>query len=85
MDFTRALIIVGLALGLVVVINLGLYLLLTRKNTFFEIDLFRKAAGRARQPWQSEDDALEELSERVKHLKPRPEPGASPPQEPPHE
>jgi hypothetical protein len=47
-----------------------IYLSLRRGNEVTTVDLMRKAARRARNPWQDEDEALQELSEIVAGLRP---------------
>jgi len=47
----------------------SLYVSLRGGGTQTQIDLFRRAAQRARQPWKEEDEALHELSKRVAALK----------------
>jgi hypothetical protein len=46
-----------------------LYLSFQRGDEVTTIDLLRKAARRARNPWQDEDDALRELSDLVSSYK----------------
>lgn len=69
MDFDRALLIVGLTILVVVLFNIMIYLSLRRGDERTTIDMFRKAARRARDPWKDEDDALKELSDLVSNLK----------------
>ncbi len=69
METDKVLIVVCLTLFLVVGINAAIYVSLRGGGTQSQIDLFRRAAQRARQPWKDEDEALEELSKRVAALK----------------
>ncbi len=69
MDPNRAFLIVCLTVSAVIVFNVMIYLSLRRGNETTTIDLMRKAAGRARNPWKDEDDALQELSNLVSGLK----------------
>lgn len=68
-DTENVLLVVCLTLFLVIGINAALYVSLRGGGTQTQIDLFRRAAQRARQPWKEEDEALQELSERVAALK----------------
>jgi hypothetical protein len=70
MDQTKAFIVIGITLFLVVLFNLGIYASLSDKkgkksNT---VDLLRDAFKKARNPWVDEDNALKELSEIVAKL-----------------
>lgn len=62
-----------LALCLVLILGLGfpisLLLAARRGEKIQEFSLYKKAAKRARNPWQPEDDQLDELSKRVEKLK----------------
>jgi hypothetical protein len=69
MDMDRALLVICLTVGVVILINVMIYLSLRRGNEVTTVDLFRKAARRARNPWQDEDDALRELSDIVAGLR----------------
>ena len=68
MDMDRALLVICLTVGVIILINVMIYLSLRRGNEVTTVDLFRKAAKRARNPWQDEDDALRELSDIVAGL-----------------
>lgn len=69
MDTGKILLVVCLTLGAVAVLNVGLIAVLRRGNEATQIDLLKRAVGRSRQPWQKEDDALDELAKRVEELK----------------
>ncbi len=69
MDLDRAFLVVCLTVAGVVAINVMIFLSVRRGKDVTTIDLMRKAARRVRNPWQDEDDALEELSELVSGLK----------------
>ena len=68
MDLDRAFLVIILTVGAVILFNVIIYLSVRRGNEVTTIDLMRKAARRARNPWQDEDDALKELSEIVTGL-----------------
>jgi hypothetical protein len=61
------------AICLAAVIGLGvpamLYAGLRRGGTIGQIELIKRASGRAGKPWKPEDDQLAELSRRVEELK----------------
>jgi len=67
--------VIGLTLIIVIGANVILYFGFRDRSLPHQIELFRRAARRARNPWQDEDDALGELSDLVsklenhKHLK----------------
>lgn len=73
MDMTRAGLVVALTLIIVVAVNVVIYYMVahdrSNKGTAGQIELFRRAARRVRDPWQDEDNALKELSQRVEELK----------------
>ena len=60
--------VVGLTMLIVIGVNVILYFAFRDRSLPHQIDLFRKAAKRARNPWQDEDDALGELSKLVAKL-----------------
>ena len=72
METTR-IVALCLIVGLVVGINLLLFASFKRgsliKGLFGDVDMYRRAGSRARNPWQDEDDNLQELSTLVKNLK----------------
>lgn len=69
MDTGNVPLVLCLTLVVVIGINAALYVSLRGGSTAGQIELFRRAAQRARQPWKDEEDALEELSKRVAILK----------------
>jgi hypothetical protein len=73
MDLDRAALVICLTVGAIILINIMIYLSLRRGQGVMTVDLMRKATRRARNPWQDEDEALQELSEIVASLKSRPE------------
>lgn len=77
-DLGRAALIVGVTLIVVVLINVIIYYSASGKRSSQQIDMLRQAARRARNPWEPEDKALEELSRRVAALK---KPGEGEPKE----
>lgn len=58
----------GLTLIIVIGTNVILYFGFRDRSLPHQIELFRRAARRARNPWQDEDDALGELSDLVSKL-----------------
>ena len=75
MEYTNALVIVGIALVLVILFNVGIYASLKGKNGNKPgtVDLFKNAFDKAKNPWEDEDNALKELSEIVSTLQKDPE------------
>ena len=69
MDTTKVILVVCITLAAVAVINAAIFAALRRGNDAGQIELFQRAVRRSRKPWQSEDDALSELSRRVEELK----------------
>ena len=69
MDLDRALLVICLTVGAVILFNVMIYLSVRRGDEVTTINLMRKAARRARNPWQDEDDALQELSDIVSGFK----------------
>jgi len=69
MDLDRAFLVVCVTLFIVIGINAAIYVSYSRKNTVGQIELFRRAAKRARDPWEPEDANLRELSRLVSELK----------------
>jgi hypothetical protein len=69
MNTDKAIIVVCLTLFIVIGINAAIFLSLRGRRTQGQIDMFRQAADRLRDPWRDEDEALEELSKRVESLK----------------
>jgi len=61
-----------LVLCLVLVLGLGvpisMYLAGRRGESIEQIELLKRAANRARSPWKSEDEDLEELARKVKEI-----------------
>ena len=69
MDFSRAFVIVGIALVLVILFNVAIYFGYGRKNSRNEFNDMIKAMKKMRSPWEEEDKDLNELSRRVAALK----------------
>jgi hypothetical protein len=69
MDTTKIVLVVCITLALVAILNAAIFAALRRGNEAGQITLLQRAVRRSRQPWQSEDDALSELSRRVEELK----------------
>jgi hypothetical protein len=68
-DTTKILFVLCITLAAVAILNAAIFAALRRGNETGQIELFQRAVRRSRQPWQSEDDALNELSKRVEELK----------------
>ena len=68
MDTTK-LIIVGLVILFVLGLNIGLIRAARRGSFSRDIEMYRRVARRAQDPWKNEDENLEELSRLVGHLK----------------
>lgn len=69
MDASKLIPVLCLALFIALGINAAIYAALRRGKEAGQIDLLRRAVGRARRPWGEEDDNLKELSRRVAGLK----------------
>ena len=69
MDFNKVFLVVCLTILGVIALNALIYLSLRRGDEANAIDLMRKAARRARDPWKDEDDALKELSRLVTNIR----------------
>ena len=69
MDNHRAAIIIGGAIILVIVVNLGLVVGLLRSNPADGVRKWLGAARRLGDPWAEEDEALRELRQRVTAMK----------------
>jgi hypothetical protein len=68
MEIDRAFLVVCLTVAGVIAFNVMIYLSLRRGKGVTTIDLMRKAARRARNPWKDEDDALKELANLVSDI-----------------
>ncbi len=68
MEIDRAFLVVCLTVAGVIAFNVMIYLSLRRGQEVTTIDLMRKAAKRARNPWKDEDDALKELANLVSDI-----------------
>ena len=62
MDPNKAILVCCITLVLVIGINVAIYVSVTRKNTVGQIELLRRAARQARNPWGKEDKDLQELA-----------------------
>ncbi len=69
MESSKVFWVVCLTLFLVVGINAAIFVWVSGKHTVGQIELLRRATHRARQPWNSEDQALKDLSQAVASLK----------------
>ncbi len=72
---TKVLIALLLVIGLVVIINGALVLMMRRGRDLEHIEMWKRAAHRARNPWKEEDQALQELSRLVAQFKEKEEGG----------
>jgi hypothetical protein len=63
MDVERATLVICITVFVIIAINAAIYVSFRRGNQSTSIDLFRKAITRARDPWETEDRALQELSD----------------------
>jgi len=68
MDPVKAAIVIAITLVIVVIFNVLLYLGARGNRTSRQIDLFKKAIGQISNPWENEDNMLNELSQRVRDL-----------------
>lgn len=68
MDSDRVFLVIILTIVIVIGINGILYLALRRGNEANFIDLTRKSMMNVRNPWESEDQALQELARLVADL-----------------
>lgn len=68
MDTTK-LIIAGLVILFVIGLNIGLIRAARRGLFHRDIEMYRRVAGRAQDPWQKEDQDLAELARLVSKLK----------------
>lgn len=68
MDSGKATLVICLTIFIVVGINTAIYASLRRGTTVGQIEILRKTAGRIRNPWQAENEALNELSRLVEDL-----------------
>jgi len=69
MDPNRAILICCITLFLVIGINAAIYVSVSRKNTVGQIELMRRTARQARNPWGKEDKDLQELAAHVSKIK----------------
>lgn len=69
MDPGQLIFIFCLVAFIVIGINAFLYVTLKQRSTITQVDLLRKAADRARDPWGEENANLAELSQRIADLR----------------
>ncbi len=74
MDTGRAALVIFLTLFIVIGVNALIYLSLRKRSSIGQIEMMRRAARRARNPWEDEENDLRELSRRVAELKKQPYP-----------
>lgn len=72
MDTGRAALVIFLTLVIVIGVNVLIYLSLRNRSSIGQIEMLRRAARRARNPWEDEDNDLRELSRRVAEFKRQP-------------
>ena len=70
MNFSISEIAPYLLVAVVVLINIALWASLRSRATQDQFDMLRKAGKTLQKPWEKEDRAMRELSEKVKELKP---------------
>ena len=68
MDISKALIVVGIILIVVIGFNVVIYFSARGKHSINEIDILQRATKKIRNPWNDEDSMLGELSQLVKKL-----------------
>jgi predicted nucleotidyltransferase len=69
MDTTKIILVLCITLAAVAILNAAIIAAVRRGNEAGQIELFQRAARCSRQPWQTEDESLKELSKRVEDLK----------------
>jgi hypothetical protein len=74
-DPGKVMLVIGLTLLIVIGVNVLIYFSVTRKGTIGQIELMRRAANQARNPWEVEDNSLSELSKLVADLQKKPDQG----------
>lgn len=68
MNSDNILIVVGLVIGIVVLANLAMFAMV-RGSRGMNIDWFKNMRGSFNQPFQKEDESLDELHRKVEELK----------------
>lgn len=68
-DPMKAFLVITITLSLVVLLNLAIYYLATRRKYGGDIDRLRQASDHLRAPWAQEDRKLQELSRLVEDMK----------------
>lgn len=74
MDYGRAALVVFITLFIVIGVNAAIYVSFTRRknhSSVGQIEMLQRAARQVRNPWEKEDADLQELSQRVKTLRPK--------------
>ena len=69
MDSTKIVLVICITLAAVAILNAAIFAAIRRGNEIGQIELLQRAVRRTRQPLQTEDDALKELSKRVEAFK----------------
>lgn len=75
MDIERATLVVCITVLVIIAVNAAIYISFRRGNQSAMFDMFRKAMTRARDPWEAEDRALQELSELTTQFRTERDPG----------
>ena len=71
-------VVICLAVAIVVAVNGGLVLAVRRGGTQHQVELLRRAAKAARNPWVDQEKEMSELRERVAELKSESESNSEP-------
>jgi hypothetical protein len=77
-DAGKALLVIAITIIGVIFVNVAIYYSIRGKGFSQQIDMFRNAARKARNPWEFEDKNLEDLSALVKKLQEPPQTGTGP-------
>lgn len=70
----KAFLVIIITLALVVLLNLAIYYLATRRNYGGDIERLQRAGDQLRAPWLQEDRKLQELSRLVEQVKEQDQP-----------
>lgn len=70
MDYSKAVLVIGIALLIVFLFNLAIFSTFGRRKgkNSDTVSMIQSAYKTARNPWKDEDDALRELSDKVEAL-----------------
>jgi hypothetical protein len=70
MDPTKAILVVVITVGAVVLLNVIIYMAFKQGREVKSINLMRKSIDRMKNPWKDEDDNLNELRHLVEKMQP---------------